>query len=97
MLTRNLLPRGWAVEVIPLTVGIRGSLHDSEPCWLEILDRFGISSLGTQSRFLQELLDPEPGWHWRSLTERILRVRPPQALLRGKLHIGEALHKLHIR
>ena len=49
----TLLPRGWAVEVIPLTVGIRGSFH--EPCWLEIIHRFGISSQGPQSQFLQEL------------------------------------------
>ena len=48
----NLLPLGWAVEVIPLTVRIRGSFH--EPCWLKILDMFGISSLGSQSRFLQK-------------------------------------------
>ena len=49
----TLLQRGWAVEVIPLTVGIRGSFH--EPCWLEILHNFGISSQGTQSRFLLDL------------------------------------------
>ena len=49
----TLLPRGWAVEVISLIVGMRGSFH--EPCWLEILQRFGISSQGAQSRFLQEL------------------------------------------
>ena len=49
----TLLPPGWAVEAIPLTVGIRGSFL--EPCWLEILNRFGISSQGPQSRFLQEI------------------------------------------
>ena len=51
----TMLPRGWEVEVILLTVGIviRGSFH--EPCWLEILHRFGISSQRPQSRFLQEL------------------------------------------
>ena len=49
----TLLPQGCAVEFISLTVGIRGSFH--EPCWLEILHRFGISSQGPQSRFLHEL------------------------------------------
>ena len=50
---QGLLPQGWAVEVIPLTVGIRGSLH--EPTWRRILDRFGFDSQATQTRFLQEL------------------------------------------
>ena len=42
----NLLPRGWAVEIVPLTVRIRGSFY--EPGWLKTLDRFGISSQVTQ-------------------------------------------------
>ena len=48
----NLLPRGLAVEVTPFPVGIRGSFH--EPRWLKILNRFGVSSQSTQSRFQQE-------------------------------------------
>ena len=48
----NLLPRGWAVEVIPSPLG-HGSFQG--PRLLKILDRFGISSQVTQSRFLQEL------------------------------------------
>ena len=49
----NLLPQGWVVEIIPLTVGIQGSFH--EPCWLKILNRFRISWQVTQPGFLQEL------------------------------------------
>ena len=37
-----LLPRGWVVETVLLTVGMRGSLH--EPTWRGMLDRFGISA-----------------------------------------------------
>ena len=47
----GLLPRGWVVETIPLTIGIRGSLH--EPTWRRTLDRLGCSSQVTQTRFLQ--------------------------------------------
>jgi hypothetical protein len=49
----NLLPQGWKVETVPLTVGIRGSIH--EPSWLRILDRFGISARKDQEQFLLEL------------------------------------------
>jgi hypothetical protein len=41
------------VETLPLTVGIRGSIH--EPSWLKILDRFGISARADQEHFLQDL------------------------------------------
>ena len=47
----GLLPRGWVVETMPLTIGIRGSLH--EPTWRKTLDRLGCSSQVTQTRFLQ--------------------------------------------
>lgn len=49
----NLLPRGWTVETVPLTVGIRGSIH--EPSWLKILDRFGICMRADQEQILQDL------------------------------------------
>ena len=38
----NLLPAGWVVETVPLTIGIRGSLH--VPTWSRILDRLGITA-----------------------------------------------------
>ena len=50
---QGLLPTGWIVETAPLTVGIRGSLH--EPAWIRLLDRFGVSTRDTQVRFLQGL------------------------------------------
>jgi hypothetical protein len=50
---QNLLPTGWTVETVPLTVGIRGSLH--EPTWRGILNRFGISPPEIQDQFLQDL------------------------------------------
>ena len=49
----NLLPQGWEVETIPLTVGIRGSIH--KPNWPKILDRFGISARKDQEQFLLEI------------------------------------------
>ena len=50
---QDLLPRGWVVETVPLTVGIRGSLH--EPTWRGILGRFGIAAQITQKHFLRNL------------------------------------------
>jgi hypothetical protein len=38
---QSLLPQGWVVDTVPLTVGIRGSLD--EPAWDRTLDRFGSS------------------------------------------------------
>ena len=51
---QRLLPSGWTVETVPLTVGVRGSLH--EPAWHRILDRFGIRAGDEQTRFLQGLI-----------------------------------------
>ena len=48
-----LLPRGWMVETVPLTIGVRGSLH--EPTWRRILDRFGIETRATQELFFHDL------------------------------------------
>ena len=48
-----LLPWGWVVETVPLTIGVRGSIH--EPTWRRILDRFGIETRDTQERFFHDL------------------------------------------
>ena len=50
---QGLLPTGWSVETVPLTVGIRGSLQVST--WVGLLERFGISTRATQVRFLGDL------------------------------------------
>ena len=50
---QDLLPTGWSVETVPLTVGIRGSLQVST--WVRLLERFGINTRATQVRFLQDL------------------------------------------
>lgn len=50
---QELLPRGWMVETVPLTVGIRGSLP--VPAWRVTLERLGIASQITQEHFLRDL------------------------------------------
>ena len=50
---QGLLPTGWSVETVPLTVGIRGSLQVST--WVGLLGRVGVSTGATQVRFLQDL------------------------------------------
>ena len=50
---QDLLPTGWSVETVPLTVGIRGSRQVST--WVRLLEQFGISTRATQVRFLQDL------------------------------------------
>ena len=50
---QGLLPHGWTVDTIPLTVGIRGSLP--VPAWRATLERFGITSRITQERFFRDL------------------------------------------
>jgi hypothetical protein len=51
---QTLLPQGWVVDTVPLTVGIRGSLD--EPAWDRTLDRFG-SSIAQAARveFFEDL------------------------------------------
>lgn len=49
---QGLLPRGWMVETVPLTVGIRGSIH--EPTWRRNLERVGINHK-IQELFFQDL------------------------------------------
>ena len=44
---------GWAVETVPLTVGIRGSIQVST--WIQTLDRLGIRATADQQRFLHGL------------------------------------------
>jgi hypothetical protein len=64
---QDLLPRGWVVETVPLTIGIRGSLH--EPMLRRrISERMGASSQITQDRFLQDLR--------RQALEELDRVHP---------------------
>ena len=46
------LPTGWVVDTLPLTVGVRGSLH--VPSWRKILDIFEVSS-AMQDKFLETL------------------------------------------
>ena len=50
---QDLLPRGWVVETVPLTVEIRGPLP--EQAWRATLDRFGITARSTQGHFLRDL------------------------------------------
>ena len=50
---QDLLPGGWAVETVPLSIGIRVSLD--KPSWLRILGRFGITAPTTQEHFLRDL------------------------------------------
>ena len=50
---QGLLPTGWRVETVPLTVGTRGSLQVS--IWVRLLEKIGISARATQVRFLQDL------------------------------------------
>ena len=49
---QDLLPQGWVVETVPLTVGIRGSFHELD--WRATLNRFGIGT-DTQNSFFQDL------------------------------------------
>ena len=74
-----LLPAGWVVETVPLTIGIRGSLH--VPTWFRILCRFGITDRITQDHFLRDLT-------WQALEEldRMYGVRS-EAL--RQLHTGQ--------
>jgi hypothetical protein len=50
---QGLLPQGWTVDTVPLTVGIRGSLP--VPAWRGTLERFGITSRICQERFFRDL------------------------------------------
>ena len=50
---QGLLPGGWVVETVPLTIGIRGSI--CKPTWARILDRLGINTISTQEHFLRDL------------------------------------------
>jgi len=50
---QGLLPGGWVVETVPLTIGIRGSI--CKPTWVRILDRLGINTISTQEHFLRDL------------------------------------------
>jgi len=49
-LIRASLPQGWIVEIITLTLGIRGSFDEGR--WAQILDRFGITKADNQRRFM---------------------------------------------
>ena len=49
-LMRASLPQGWIVEIITLTLGIRGSFDEGR--WAQILDRFGITKADNQRRFM---------------------------------------------
>ena len=59
---QGLLPTGWRVETIPLTVGIRGSLQVST--WVRLLYRFGVALGPPRSAFCRTL----PSRCWRNLT-----------------------------
>ena len=50
---QDALPSGWTVETVPLTLGIRGSMH--VPTWLKILDRLGICTKVSKDDFLPAL------------------------------------------
>jgi len=47
---QSLLPQGWMVITLPLTIGVRGSFD--EPSWKLVLDRFGITSAQDQDKFM---------------------------------------------
>ena len=47
----SLLPQGWTVEILPLTLGIRGSFNEGS--WAQILDRFDITLADSRRRFMQ--------------------------------------------
>jgi hypothetical protein len=46
----RLLPQGWTVVTLPLTLGVRGSFD--ELSWKQVLDRFGITEDKDQRRFM---------------------------------------------
>lgn len=51
---QNLLPQGWTVSTLPLTLGIRGSFNETS--WIQLLNRFGMSSEPDQRRFMQAVI-----------------------------------------
>ena len=52
----RLLPQGWTVEIIPLTLGIRGSFNEGS--WAPVLDtdKFDITLVDIRRRFMQAVI-----------------------------------------
>ena len=50
----RLLPQGWTVEIIPLTLGIRGSFNEGS--WAQVLDKFDITLVDSRRRFMQAVI-----------------------------------------
>ena len=75
----NLLPAGWVVETVPLTIGIRGSL--TVPTWSKILGRFGITDRITQDHFLRDLT--------RQALEELDRMYEIRSEALRQLHTGQ--------
>jgi hypothetical protein len=73
-----LLPWEWVVETVPLTIGVRGSIH--EPTWRRILDRFGIETRATQERFFYDLT--------RQALEELDRMYGVRSEALSQLHSG---------
>ena len=74
-----LLPVGWMVETVPLTIGIRGSL--TVPTWSRILGRFGITDRITQDHFLRDLT--------RQALEELDRMYGVRSEALRQLHTGQ--------